>query len=65
MHLFDQAPSVKGDHLIERGAGRDWIATHLSLADRLAKQAADPNVRLYVSHFATCPDAASWRRKFP
>ncbi|PKV80871.1 hypothetical protein [Nocardia fluminea] len=50
---LDLAPSRGGNIVIDGG-----VAVALS-ADALAD--SDPSVPRYLSHFATCPDAKSWR----
>lgn len=53
--IIDAEPSERGNILVANGTGR--VLTHQDLA--AARAAGTP---LHISHFATCPQAASFRK---
>lgn len=52
---IDAAPSEKGNLYIERKAG-DFVVRAATEEDKKLHR------ELHVSHFATCPQAAGWRK---
>jgi hypothetical protein len=54
--ILDEDPVPNGNIEIRDGKAR---VLH---KDELAQATFDPRI-LYVSHFATCPDSAQWRRR--
>ena len=52
---IDAEPAADGNLRLE-----DGVAHYLTKTDQMSMFASGPR---YVSHFATCPDAASYRKK--
>ena len=61
---IDFVPVANGNIFLRSlGAGRPPLAVYKT-ADEIAElKAANPQVRLFTSHFVTCPDAQAWRKK--
>jgi hypothetical protein len=55
----DADPAPEGNVLIRREPGRIWARV---LGGAELRQARHEHESLHRSHFATCPDAADWRR---
>lgn len=60
-HPFDAEPSEAGNVRVIPAPGGGFRAVVLS-GDRL-DTARERGMPLYTSHFATCPDADTWRTK--
>jgi hypothetical protein len=60
-HPIDPEPSEKGNMKLLGLHGEDPKAHLLSRSQR--EEALDRGVWLYISHYATCPDAEAFRRR--
>lgn len=57
-HPFDVDPDAKGSHMLMETASE--VATVAVLVPKEKRKSGD---RLVLSHFATCPQAASFRKR--
>jgi hypothetical protein len=62
---LDPTPGPEGNVTIVGRSPRDCPLVLVLSPEELALAREHGVPRLYVSHFATCPDAAKWRRKPP
>lgn len=59
---IDRDPTPDGNVLIIREGATD-VARVLGPLEVMSKRMSDPDVDLYLSHFATCPDAEEHRHR--
>jgi hypothetical protein len=61
---IDITPVANGNIFLRSlGPGRPPLAIYKSKDELADLKAANPQVRLFTSHFATCPEAKKWRKK--
>jgi hypothetical protein len=55
---LDVKPNEKGNIMLREREGREPLAIYVSDQQRESSQ-----LKLFVSHFATCPQSKGWRKK--